>query len=333
MASHSLEGRHTRDETHNHLARAIRGPGMAGILAAMNARVFVSLVASLLAVVASAAPVEIAPNVHLLRGEFVPGRQPDGNTVVFTRDAGAIVVDTGRHAAHTRAILDFARPRAVINTHWHLDHIGGNALIRREVPNVKIYASAALDDALRGFLANYAKQLDDVITRTTGEEQQRYRTELALIQAGRQLAPDEVIQETRTIDGLEVHLEKDAVTAGDLWVFDRKTKTLVAGDLVTFPVPFLDTAKPKAWQAALARLASVKFERLVPGHGPVLTRAQFAQYRTAYDNLLACAASSKTNAECAGGWLGDLGGLVPESEHAYSREALAYYLDNHLRAK
>ncbi|HEX6097031.1 MAG TPA: MBL fold metallo-hydrolase [Thermoanaerobaculia bacterium] len=289
-----------------------------------------SLACSVLALSLTAAAgesiAEIAPRVHLLRGEFVQGRQPDGNTVLFMRPMGAIVVDTGRHEAHTRAILDFAKPRMVINTHWHLDHIGGNALIRREAPDVKIYASPALDDALKGFLANYAKQLEEAIANTTGEEQQRYRTELALIQSGRALAPDEVIAAPRTIDGLEVHLEKDAVTAGDLWVFDKKTGTLVAGDLVTLPVPFLDTAKPLVWKEVLARLSRVKFERLVPGHGPVLTRSQFAQYRAAFDGLLACAASSRTNEECASGWLEGVGKLVPESDHAFTRQLLGYYL-------
>ncbi|MGZ8709833.1 MAG: MBL fold metallo-hydrolase [Thermoanaerobaculia bacterium] len=287
----------------------------------------------LFAMTVAAAPVEIAPGVHLLRGELVPGRQPDGNSVIFTRPGGAIVVDTGRHATHTRALLDFAKPKTVINTHWHLDHIGGNALIRREVPDVKIYASGAFDNALKGFLANYAKQLEDVIAKTSGEEQQRYRTELALIQSGRQLAPDEVIAGTRTVESLEIHLEKDAVTAGDLWILDTKTKTLVAGDLVTLPVPFLDTAKPRVWQETLARLSSVDFTRLVPGHGPVMTREQFGQYRTAYDNLLACAASLRSNEECTTGWLTDVGALVAKNEHEYARQALAYYLDQHLRAK
>jgi glyoxylase-like metal-dependent hydrolase (beta-lactamase superfamily II) len=98
-------------------------------------------------------------------------------------------------------------------------------------------------------------------------------------------------------------------------------------------VPFLDTAKPRAWQEVLGRLAAVDFARVVPGHGPVMTRDQFTQYRTAYDNLLTCAASSRTNEECAGGWLGDVGALVPASEQEYARAALGYYLDNHLRAK
>src|SRR5215208_2517196 len=88
-----------------------------------------------------AAATQIAPDVHLIRGEFVPGQQPDGNSVIFTTREGLIVVDTGRDAAHTQKIIDFAKEtkkpvRSIINSHWHLDHIGGNLLLRREYPRV-----------------------------------------------------------------------------------------------------------------------------------------------------------------------------------------------------
>ena len=287
-------------------------------------------ICSVLACSAFAAPVKIAKGVHLLRGEFVPGRQPDGNTVLLETRDGVVVVDTGRHRAHTQAILDFAGRRpiaAVFNTHWHLDHIGGNVLLRQERPSAKIYASAALDEALGTFLANYAKQLEGMIEKTSGEEQQRFRTELALIQAGRQLAPDEVILASglRSVGGrsLAVNLETSAATKGDLWIVDRKTGTLIAGDLVTLPFPFLDTADAKGWSAALDRVAAAKFTRLVPGHGPVMTRAEFERYRSAYQALLACKGSV---AECTTGWLAGVGALVPESDHAFVRQAMEYYV-------
>jgi glyoxylase-like metal-dependent hydrolase (beta-lactamase superfamily II) len=289
---------------------------------------------------AAAAPVELAPGVHLLRGSFVAGRQPDGNSVLLEGPEGIVVVDSGRHAAHTRAILDLAaarkRPlRAVINTHWHLDHTGGNALLRREVPGVKIFASGAIDSALDGFLANYASQLSEVIAKTEGEERERYRTELALIQAGRQLAPDEVISRSgaKVIAGreLELRIESHAVTAGDVWLLDRASGTLIAGDLVTLPVPFFDTACPARWKESLAGMAKEKFDRLVPGHGPVLTPAEFAQYRSAFDELLACGASARSNEECTAGWLKSAGALVSESEQELTKQALGYYLDNFLR--
>jgi glyoxylase-like metal-dependent hydrolase (beta-lactamase superfamily II) len=269
--------------------------------------------------VCSAVALSVGAAPHVIPGKFVPGRQPDGNTVVFTTPDGLVIVDTGRHREHTQQILDYARGKkiaAIVSTHWHLDHIGGNAMF----PDTKIYASGALEDALGGFLANYAKQLEDVIAKTSGEEQARYRTELALIRNGDALKPDVVVTSDRKLGALELHLEKDAVTAGDLWIFDPQSKTLVAGDLVTLPVPFLDTACPQKWKSALDRLSSVKFERLVPGHGPVLSREQFERYRAAYGNFLAC------EKECESQWLKDVGDLVPESEHAFTKQLLGYYL-------
>src|SRR4051794_5699964 len=99
----------------------------------------------------------LATGVDLIPGGFVPGTQPDGNTIVFRAPKGLVVVDTGRHPEHTEQIVDYAKEHhqkiaAIINTHWHLDHIGGNALLRREFPNVKIYASGAFAGARKGFL-------------------------------------------------------------------------------------------------------------------------------------------------------------------------------------
>ena len=69
------------------------------------------------------APVEIAPNTFLIRATPMPGRGPDGNTVIIDAPEGLVVIDTGRHASQSDAILAFAttrkRPIAVIvNTHW-----------------------------------------------------------------------------------------------------------------------------------------------------------------------------------------------------------------------
>jgi glyoxylase-like metal-dependent hydrolase (beta-lactamase superfamily II) len=256
---------------------------------------------------------------HVIFGKFVPGQQPDGNSVIFETKEGLVVVDTGRHREHTQQILDFARGRkiaAVINTHWHLDHIGGNALFA----GTPIYASGAFAEAREGFLANYAKQLEEMIAKTSVEERQRFQTELALIRNGDALKPTVVVTADRSLGALQLHLEKDAVTAGDLWIYDPKSKTLVAGDLITLPVPFLDTACPWKWRDALDRLAKVKFDRVIPGHGPVMSRAQFERYRAAYVNFLTC------EKDCEAQWLRDVGDLVPESAHEFTRQLLGYYL-------
>ncbi len=82
---------------------------------------------------------------------------PDGNSIVLDAPEGLIVVDTGRHPEHSKAILEYARERsrpiaAIVNSHWHLDHTTGNWDIRQTYPRVQIYASDALEGALAAYL-------------------------------------------------------------------------------------------------------------------------------------------------------------------------------------
>ena len=280
---------------------------------------------------------EIAPDVFLLPGAFVPGSQPDGNTVIFNAPRGLVVVDTGRHQAHTQAIVDFANARqrvvtAVINSHWHLDHIGGNLLLRRAYPSVRVHGSSALDDALKGFLANYRNQLSQLIENAKSDAaREAFRKEAALIDAGSQLAADVVIDESDTLNisgrRLFLGLERRAVTAADVWVYDPKSRVLVAGDLVTMPGPFLDTACPTGWKEALDRIAEVDFEFLVPGHGAPMSREDFELWRTAYGNLIACTSSQLRKQECVGGWTKDLAPLLRGQDERFTRALMEYYVD------
>jgi glyoxylase-like metal-dependent hydrolase (beta-lactamase superfamily II) len=306
----------------------------------MSRRLTIALAAALVA----AAPiraVELAPGIELISGGFVPGAQPDGNTVVLRGSDGLVVVDSGRHAEHARKIVDFARAaglpvRAVVNTHWHLDHVGGNPALRREFPGLRVLASDAIEEAKGGFLASYRKQLEELTAQAkTPEEAAPYRIDLAILQGVDALSPDEVVAASgrRELAGreLDLYLEPHAVTGGDLWLVDAATNTAIASDLVTLPVPFLDTACPKSWQAALGRVAAAEWTTLVPGHGEPMDRAAFATYRTAFDNLLACAASSGPKEACVDGWLRDARRFLPESEHARTRGMADYYVEQVLR--
>jgi glyoxylase-like metal-dependent hydrolase (beta-lactamase superfamily II) len=300
-----------------------------------------ALVVAALLVAAPAVAEEVAPGITLLRGAFTPGSQPDGNSLILEAPKGLIVVDTGRHPEHTARLVAHARAArrpivAVVNTHWHLDHVGGNPALRRAHPRVRVLASDAIHGARRGFLATYERELRDMLRSVKDPEQQRaFRGELAILAAGKKLGPDETIAASgpRAIAGraLEVHLEKHAVTAGDVWLFDPATATLIAGDLVTLPVPFMDTACTPGWQEALRRLASVEFERLVPGHGAPMSRADFATYRQAFDNLLACGASARDRRECIDGWLADAAPLLGDADAGWVRSMVEYYVDGTLR--
>ena len=84
----------------------------------------------------------LAPGTYLIEGATTPNRQPDGNSInVIMAPAGLIVFDSGRHPEHAQAILDFARSQhrpiaAIVNSHWHLDHVGGNPRLRAAYPGI-----------------------------------------------------------------------------------------------------------------------------------------------------------------------------------------------------
>src|SRR5580692_6557613 len=123
----------------------------------MPAFVRVLAVAAVLHGACASAASLIAPDTYFIAGKTTPNRQPDGNSIVIAAPKGLIVFDTGRHQEHAQALLDFARAQdrpiaAIINSHWHLDHVGGNPPLRAAFPDIRVYASTALEDARAGFL-------------------------------------------------------------------------------------------------------------------------------------------------------------------------------------
>jgi glyoxylase-like metal-dependent hydrolase (beta-lactamase superfamily II) len=285
----------------------------------------------------------LAVDVSLLRGAFVAGQQPDGNTVLLRGRDGLVVFDTGRHANHVQRIIDAARADgrpvvAIVNSHWHLDHVSGNAALRDASPRAQVYASGAIAGAMTGFLAGYRAQLQQMIDTAPADSADvaGWREEIARIDSGAKLAPTRVVTtaETLTLAGrpLRLGLETDAVSGGDVWMLDRRSGVLAAGDLVTLPAPLLDTACAEGWREALARLDAVDFTLLVPGHGAPMDRAGFRRYRAAFDGLLACAAGGAPADTCRAGWLRDAGPLIPPSDTALASTLLDYYIGQVLRA-
>jgi glyoxylase-like metal-dependent hydrolase (beta-lactamase superfamily II) len=286
-------------------------------------------------------------HMALLPGSYDPGQgdgQPDGNSILIRAPDGLVVFDTGRHeqAFAGRILAAAAQWRlpvvAIVNSHWHLDHVSGNVPLREKFPAAKVYASTAIQDAMAYFLADSRKgAVARLATLAPDSAEAGYvRAGIARIDAGPKLFPTDPVLSSGPlrIAGMRfrVGLEKNAVSGGDVWLLDPSTRTLLSGDLVNFPAPFFDTACPHGWSEALGRLDAQPFDTLVPGHGAPMTHAQFAVYRHAFDDLLACAAGDAGVADCAAGWERDLGPLLPADQRELSRMLLDYYFGNVLRA-
>jgi glyoxylase-like metal-dependent hydrolase (beta-lactamase superfamily II) len=277
-------------------------------------------------------PRDIAPGVVLLPGAMLPGRGPDGNTVLFDAPEGLVVVDTGRHAWHSDAILALANSRdrpvaAIVNTHWHLDHSSGNGRVQAKYPGAQLHTTNAVDRVLAegGFLARNLESsramLDDPkLGDIQKEEVQIFRATMAESDL---LRPGVVVAASgrRSIAGREfdVHVTEGAVTDADVWLFDATSGIAVIGDLVTLPAPFFETACPARWREALDAVRSVPFTTAIPGHGEPMTRAQFETYRNAFNQFMDCVNGAGAPSQCATGWaegIASLNGGGPNAREA-----------------
>ena len=175
------------------------------------------------------------------------------------------VIDTGGSVRVGRALHAAIRRSTslpicyVINTHVHVDHVLGNAAFKDDAPTFVGHAelAAALERSRDFFLKNHAGDLD------------------APAEAAQIIAPSRPIPAGSDADldlggrHLELHAWPKAHTDCDLTVYDARTGTLWAGDLLFVGrLPAID-GSIKGWLAVIDELARMKVERVVPGHGPV----------------------------------------------------------------
>lgn len=305
-------------------------------------RVLIAGVALMCAHLVQARPVAVAPGIRLIPGSSSPDRQPDGNSVLIDAPDGLILVDTGRHTSHQAMILAVAeaekRPvAAVFNTHWHLDHSGGNGEIRAVFPAAPLYASNAIDGALRGFLPTSRREAEQFLLagKASAGLAEDIALDMAAVDNPLSLRPSVPVTTNRSMKvagrTLDVHLAPFAATESDVWLYDRQSRVLIAGDLVVAAAPYFDTACPDGWRSALAAIAGQNFRILIPGHGAPMTRVQFLRWKKSFDTLLDCAASTARNAACIAGWKRDAAEFIPAGSNAIDG-LIEYYLETRLRA-
>jgi glyoxylase-like metal-dependent hydrolase (beta-lactamase superfamily II) len=279
---------------------------------------------------------EIAPGVTLVPGAMLPERGPDGNTVIFDAPEGLVVVDTGRHAWHSEAILAYAKSRgrpiaAIVNTHWHLDHTSGNGRIRAEFPQARVHATGAVDGVLAdgGFLVRNLESakamLDD--PKLSEVQKEEVRIFIATMEEQDVLRPQVIVREAGEARlagrSFDFRLTNGAVTDADLWFFDPASGVAVIGDLVTFPAPFFETACPADWRRSLDEVWAQPFRIAIAGHGEPMDRRQFDAWRGGFNAFMDCVEGASEAGQCAAAWAEVATPLMGGGEAA-RREARGY---------
>ena len=193
------------------------------------------------------------------------GAATGGNVAVRVTSEGAIIVDDKLTSLHDDIVskVKSITPlpiKYVLNTHQHYDHTGSNAEFMKTAE----------------ILMHRNARANMLTEKLPGPGRIVFNDEQAVF-----------------LGGVEVQMRYfgRGHTNGDAVVYFPDLKTVHTGDLVvwgkrsqgTTLTPNMDYAaghgSGKEWGATLDRLLTLDFDTAIPGHGPVLTKADVRVYR------------------------------------------------------
>jgi glyoxylase-like metal-dependent hydrolase (beta-lactamase superfamily II) len=267
--------------------------------------------------------VDVAPGIHAFIEDF--GRAiVSSNIVAIVGEESVAVIDTGHHPRLTRAIAADIRAitpkpvRYIVNTHWHNDHVSGNATLIDAFPGATIVAhsftAAVMDKDVRAFqgpncvpfLQKQSQPLRESLAKGMGSDgkpltdarRKRLEAFVADADAGiedcaefRYRGPEVTFEDRMTLKlgGRDVELMHwgRGNTAGDIVAWVPDARVLAAGDLVVHPFPFATQSYISEWAVVLKKLEATPFVAMVPGHGPVMRdRRYVAEVREVMESVM-----------------------------------------------
>jgi glyoxylase-like metal-dependent hydrolase (beta-lactamase superfamily II) len=240
-----------------------------------------------------------------------PVAMVSSNVLLVVGDDGGLVMDTGHFPSLAEKIIRDIRAitplpvRYVVTSHWHPDHLVGNAAFRHAYPDAVFIGHA---ETRRLALKNDPEQL--AIQRDTGARIERFKqalvtgtikgkplddeTRLALATALPELqatiGDSDVTLEPPTVtftgDSLTIYLGTREVrllhlgrgnTAGDVLTYVPDASVLATGDVLVAPSPYAYGSYPGEWQVVLGKILALHPATLLLGHGPVQHDVDYVQ--------------------------------------------------------
>lgn len=252
---------------------------------------------------------QINPDIHVLRQQVGVRESVSGNVVVIKQTDGLVLVDSGYSSyfaaqiiRHVERVYPKMPVHTIVITHWHDDHLLGLPTLKDRWPGAKVisthatrsdalanygrFAAGRDDDSRRRFLEAYKSALKSLKKRASDPN-----LDPELARDYRRTAEDvsrtlEARQDQR-LSLPELTIEKKAVlhdeaspielinfgpanTSGDLIAWLPRSRIVVAGDIVVFPMPYGFGSHAEPWRKVLREISNLDPALVVPGHGQVL---------------------------------------------------------------
>lgn len=199
--------------------------------------------------------VKVKEDLYVIHNDYVPGN----STALITND-GVILVDDKFDSDYAGILAQLKKVtnkpiKYVINTHHHGDHSGSNAKMQQM--DVQIVAS---EHARENMVDGKQPGLPNVVF-----------DHRAHVYLGGKTA--------------ELYYFGRSHTNGDIVVLFPAERVLAAGDMFTFGqdvpelIDYSGGGSGKEWTSTLDAALMLPFDSVVPGHGPLATRADMVKFR------------------------------------------------------
>jgi cyclase len=248
---------------------------------------------------------KLADGVHAFVWKDVLKNPIEGNSLFIVNQHDVVVVDTAFFEESARVMaaeLKKITPlpvRYVINTHWHDDHHGGNAVYKELWPGAEIISHrdtrtdiiektygarvkniARVEEQLKKYerwLAegkdDEGKVIDDARKKRIVDVTAFYRESNPKLRNLRESPPDITMTDALVLQRgdrrIEIRWLGLGNTRGDVVVFLPKERIVASGDLFVLPVPFAFGSFYEQWAETMGRLDALEADVIVPGHGPI----------------------------------------------------------------